>query len=86
MKKVILVMLLIVAMAGCQLTMAPPDTKSMARAERKKVQAEAIERVGQLEIAKQEQQLILDILKLRYDMATIQNAMKPAVAPSEVKE
>jgi len=86
MKKLMLILLLVVAMAGCQLTMAPPDTKSMARADRKKVQAEAIERVEQLKIAKQEQQLILDILKLRYDMATIQNAMKPAVAPPEVKE
>lgn len=84
--KTILIVLLVAAMAGCQVTMLPTDPQAAAK-------AEAIERIANYELVRQEQQLIFDIMRLRHDAAVIQKAMnlppppsKVVVPPPEVKE
>lgn len=78
MKKVILVMLLVAA-AGCQVT-----PQVVARVEKQKAKADMVGRIADMELIKQEQQLIFEIMKLRYDTAVIQQAMQPKQAPPKV--
>ena len=85
MKRVILVMLL-VAVAGCQVTMSKPDPQAIAKADKQKAVADMVGRIEDYELVKQEQQLIYEIMKLRYDTAAIQNAMQPKQIPPVEKE
>ncbi len=75
MKKVLV--LLLVAVAGCQMTMLKPDPQKEAKAEMKKVEAATVERVRQYKIIHEEQQLIRDILLLKVEVAKIQAENAP---------
>lgn len=75
MKKVILVLILVAAMAGCTVSLTPDK---LVRANKEKVLAETVERIRQLEIAKQEQQLMKDIMQLRYEQLVLNSKMRPA--------
>ena len=92
MKKAFLVVLvvLLVAAMGCTVTMTNPQ--ALARAEKKKSEAETVERIRQYKILKEEQQLVTDILKIRYEAAVIKTKLNPGlqlpqpVSDASVKE
>lgn len=73
--KIILVMLLVATMAGCSVTLAPDK---LVKAEKERVLAEVVERTRQLQIMKEEQQLMKDILLLRYEQLVLKSKMQPA--------
>ena len=83
MKKVILCLLL-VAVAGCSVTMFEPDPQAMAKAELKKVEADMIERTRQYKMILEEQQLIRDILLLKVEIAKIQAENAPSNQPGTI--
>jgi len=76
MKKVILCLLL-VAVAGCQVTMLESDPLKEAKSAMKKVEAETLERIRQYRIFCEEQRLIRDILLLKVEVAKIQAENAP---------
>lgn len=75
MKKVMLTVLLVAVMAGCSVSLTPDK---MVKAQKERVVAETVERIRQLEIARQEQQLMKDIMQLRYEQLVLQSKMQPA--------
>jgi hypothetical protein len=80
--KTVLIVLLVVAM-GCSVSLTPDK---LAQADKERLLAETVERIRQLEIAKQEQQLMKDIMQLRYEQAVLNAKMKPPAPPEQVKE
>lgn len=77
MKWKVFLCLLLVAVAGCQVTMLKPDPQKEAKAEMKKVEAATVERIRQYKIFHEEQQLIRDILLLKVEVAKIQAENAP---------
>jgi len=82
--KVILVVLLVVA-AGCQVTMLEPDPQKEAKAEKKKAEADITERIRQFRILQEEQQLIRDIMLLKVEIAKIQAENAPPKKPGQIE-
>ena len=72
-----MLILLLVAVAGCQVTMLKPDPQKEAKAEMKKVEAATVERIRQYKVIHEEQQLIRDILLLKVEVAKIQAENAP---------
>lgn len=73
--KTMLLVLLVAAMAGCSVSLTPDK---LVQAEKDRVMAETVVRIRQLEIAKQEQQLMKDIMQLRYEQLVLNSKMQPA--------
>ena len=72
-----MLVVLLVAVAGCQMTMLEPDPQKEAKAEMKKVEVATVERIRQYKIFHEEQQLIRDILLLKVEVAKIQAENAP---------
>ena len=84
--KTMLLVLLVAAMAGCSVSLTPDK---LVKAQKERVLAETVARTRQLEIMKNEQQLMKDILQLRYEQLVLNSKMhppKPAPQPDEFKE
>ena len=72
-----MLILLLVAVAGCQVTMLKPDPQKEANVEKMKAEAEVVERIRQFRILHEEQQLIRDIMLLKVEVAKIQAENAP---------
>ena len=82
--KTMLLVLLVAAMAGCSVSLTPDK---LVKAQKERVLAETVARTRQLEIMKAEQQLMKDILQLRYEQLVLNSKMQPPKpAPQPVKE
>ena len=71
--KMMLIVLLVAA--GCSVSLTPDK---LVKADKERVLAEVVERTRQLKIMKDEQQLMKDILQLRYEQLVLKSKMQPS--------
>jgi len=79
-----MLILLGVVLAGCQPMMKPAEKQNLTVTEIPKDEAAMLERIRQLKIIHEEQQLVRDILKLKIEVANIKTANappQPAIKP-----
>ena len=81
--KTLWLVLLVASMLGCSVSLTPDK---LVKAQKERVLAETVAHTRQLEIMKAEQQLIKDILLLKYEQLVLNSKMqppKPAPQPEE---